>query len=637
MKHVVRSGELQEIDDNDEDIDFELLDSGQLFSPHLNSIPNQANVQTARQFYGARFFNQAFAVENGEQPLVQNLATFDKNGRSYDDLLGEHLGAKRADEDGVVKEVTPDYIRIKTTGGETKDISIYNHQYFNQKSGNHSRPLVKPGDQLKRGQLVAASIYTDDKGTQSMGLNARIGLVPWKGFSIDDAMPISESFAKRLSAIQYKVVTQGKDDNLKTGLNHYRALFPNRFPAEKLKNFDDTGVVKPGTILEPGDPVVLATMPRTISSSGVNVGKLSKALRQERRDAAEVWDGSQPAEVVRAVMTRNGPKVVLRFIKPTAVGDKVTLRAGAKATVSRIIPDDQMPRTADGQPLDAMLNPLSLKSRANLATFNELRLAKIAKKTGQPMKIPSFLPKGQSWQDFIDKLEAEHGVSAEEEIFDPELNKKLEQPVLVGYGFIQKLHHTSESKSSARGIGSYDQNEQPAKGSSEMAQAKRHSGLENYATLSSGAYGIMRDNTSIRGAKNHEYWKAMREGKPLPKPGTPFVFNKFRALLTGAGMKMQDQGKGKFRLRPFVDEDLDEVDAVEVENGDIIRLTDMSPVKGGLFDSRLTVGNKWGRIRLPRPVPNPAMEDAIKSLLGLSGKDYEDILDGRLELPEHLR
>jgi RNA polymerase Rpb2, domain 6 len=974
--NVVRNNRLEEIPDDDTDVDFELLTPAQQYGSHTNMIPLASAVQAPRLFYGGRFANQALAIENGEAPLVQNLDTSDPEGRSFDELVGEKLGAVRAGRHGRVIAVTPDYIRVVYEDGETDDVGLYNHQPFNQKSGVHSRALLKKGDTFTPGQMMAASSYTDDNGVQNMGLNARIGLVPWKGYSMDDAMPISESFAKRLSAIQYKVVHQDQSDNLKTGLSHYRALFPSRFTKEKLQNFDDDGMVRPGTILEPGDPIILATMPRTLSSAGANIGRLSKALRQQRRDASQVWHGHQPAEVIAARRTKNGHKVVLRFVKPTDVGDKIVLRQGAKATVSKIIPDDQMPRTEDGQPLDAMLNPLSLVSRANPASQHEIRLGKVAKKLGHALKLPSYLPKGQTWNSFIDQMEQENGVQSQEMIFDPEENRLLSAPVTVGYGFVNKLHHTSEcydevtevltdsgwkrwrdviesdklatsdprgqtlrferplhlmryhyegdlycfegryvdyavtpnhsmwqkpyygqrefsmqqaselhgrrfkviqfglepetmddresipignkefawcdfcefvgwwvtegcvgsnrvsvlvyqssvanpgkflriekllnrlgvawshynsdgvkkgfvinekswatlfskygshcqykrvprevldggldgmrraiesmmlgdgstsntptgassrfattspgladdfqemcvrvgwgsiirpvprdskkyrdnphyldswhlsftkirkasqvdgdrneggfalrpysgmvycaemrsgllyvrrngkpllcgnSKTSARGTGSYDQNEQPARGGGEMAQAKRFSGLENFATLSSGAYALMRENSTIRGQKNHDFWKALRTGRTLPKVGEPFVWHKFRALLTGAGINTRETGRGKYRLAPFTDNDLDEREPVDVENGEMVNLRDLQPIAGGLFDSRLLNGEKWGRIRLPRPILNPAMEDTARVMLGLTKQQLEDVLAGRVALSD---
>ena len=310
------------------------------------------------------------------------------------------------------------------------------------------------------------------------------------------------------------------------------------------------------------------------------------------------------------------------------------LRQGAKATVSKIIPDDQMPRTEDGQPLDALLNPLSLVSRANPASQHELRLGKVAKKLGHALKLPSYLPKGQNWNDYIDKLERENGVQSQELVYDPEDGRMLDAPVTVGYGFVHKLHHTSEGKVSARGTGSYDQNEQPTRGGGEFAQAKRFSGLENFATLSSGAYSLMRENATIRGQKNHDFWMALRTDKTLPKIGEPFVWHKFRALLAGAGINTRNSGKGKYRLAPFTDGDLDERDPIDVENGEMVNLRDLTPIPGGLFDNRLLNGERWGRIRLPRPILNPAMEDAARTMLGLTKQQLEDVLAGRVALAD---
>lgn len=631
--HVVRNNQLEDIADDDDDVDFELPDATRQFGTHTNMIPLQSAVQSARLFYGGRFQNQQLAIENGEAPLVQNLDTTDREGRSFDEKMGEAMGAVRAKRPGRVLEVTPDYVRVAYDDGEQSDLELYNHQSFNQKSGNTSRPLLKKGDSFVPGQMVAASSFTDDNGVVNMGLNARIGLVPWKGFSMDDAVPISESFAKRLSAVQYKVVKQDASDNLKTDISHFRSAFPTRFPKETLVNFNDNGLVKPGTILQPGDPIMLGTMPRTLSSAGANVGKLSKALMQSRRDASTLWDGHQPAEVIDARQTKNGLKVVLRYVKPTEEGDKIVLRQGAKATVSKIIPDDQMPRTEDDQPLDVLLNPLSLVSRANPATQHEIRLGKIAKLIGQPLKIPSFLPKGQDWNTYIDDLEAQHGVSSTEKVFDPKSNRFLSNPVTVGYGFITKLHHTSAGKVSARGTGSYDQSEQPSRGGGENAQAKRFSGLENYATLSSGAYALMRENSTLRGQRNDQYWRDLRAGKPLPKLGEPFIWNKFRALLSGAGMSTREVGKGRYRLAPFTDGDLDAESPIDVENGELVNIGNLSPVAGGLFDPRIVSGEKWGRIKLPRPVINPAMEDSVRNLLGLTKAQLEDVLAGRIDLP----
>jgi hypothetical protein len=216
------------------------------------------------------------------------------------------------------------------------------------------------------------------------------------------------------------------------------------------------------------------------------------------------------------------------------------------------------------------------------------------------------------------------------------LNKELENPVTVGNGYILKLHHTSESKASSRGTGSYDANEQPSRGGGEFAQSKRLSGLETGGLLAAGAYATLREASTLRGQRNDEYWRTLRAGyKPRP-PGSPFVWDKFQSLLSGAGLRTKQHG-GKLRLGPFTDRDLDERKPVDIDNGELVDLNTLEPHKGGLFDPSMVAGQKWGRVRMPMPMPNPAFEETIRKLLGLTEKEMRAILAGDMELPEHLR
>jgi hypothetical protein len=147
----------------------------------------------------------------------------------------------------------------------------------------------------------------------------------------------------------------------------------------------------------------------------------------------------------------------------------------------------------------------------------------------------------------------------------------------------------------------------------------------------------MRENSTIRGQKSDAYWRALRSGKPLPKASEPFVWNKFRALLAGSGLNTKEHKSGIYRLAPFTSRDLDDKDPIDIDNGSIVNLDTLSPINGGLFDPRIVTGNRWGRIRLPKPVLNPAMEDSTRVMLGLTKQELQDIMAGRAELPERLR
>jgi DNA-directed RNA polymerase subunit beta len=631
--HAVRDGKIQEVPT--EEVDYHMSSPNNMFGSHIGLIPLQSAVQGPRLFYGARFYNQAMPVKNNEVPWVQNKP--DDSEQSFDEIMGDHAGNLRAPSDGVISKVTADHIHVKGATGEEHKVPLYNHFSFNRKTQIHSKPVVQPGTAVKVGDLLAGSNYTDTKGALALGQNARVALVPYKGFSMDDAVVLSEAFAKRLTSEHLYNFEQEYDKDLKGGRNHYVSLFPQRFTTAQLKGLDDDGVVQKGTVLKHGDPMILATKPRSISSASAQLGKLSKTLRDARADSAQKWDHDEDGVVTDVVKKESGAQIYVQTYQPTKVGDKIVLRSGQKGVISRILPTDHVPRTSDGRPVDVLLNSLGIPSRVNSSLIYELLLGKVAEKNGKPYKLNSFNKPGEKWFDMVKQELDKAGMKDTEELFDPVMNKKLDRPVTVGSGYVLKLHHTAESKSSARGVGAYDANQQPAKGSGEQAQSKRLSGLETGSLLSSGAYANLREGSTLRGQRNDEYWRTLRSGyRPRP-PGSPFVFDKFHALLAGAGIRVKQHDKGVQRLGPFTDKDLDDKKPHEVQNGELVDLNTLEPTKGGLFDPTMVAGNKWGRVRLPIPVPNPAFEGHLMKLLGLTERELRAVMSGDMELPEHLR
>lgn len=635
MPVVINSGDFKDVPEDE--VDYELLSPARQFSTHVNLIPVQSAVQVPRHFYGARFANQAMPVKDPESPLVQNMDTSDGLGESFDKKMGKGAGALYADHDGEIVRLTPDDVHIKDGKGELHKYDLYNSFSFNRKSGLTSKPLAKVGDQVKKGQLLAHSNFTNSDGELAMGLNARIGVVPYKGYSMDDAIVLSESFANRFQSEHTETHDLDRDRDTKTGLGHFKSLFPEKYKKTQLENMDEHGVIKPGTILQSGDPLILSTRPRVISSLGASSGKLTKSMSQARSDTSQVWNHDYPAEVIDVFHNKKNIKVVTRAYAPTKNGDKIVIRQGAKAIVSKILPDDRMPVTEDGRPLEVLLNPLSLYSRSNLATPYELLLGKIAAKTGKRISVPGFTKPGERWQDIIKPLLAEHGLQDKERVFDPGENRYLDNPVLVGNGYIMKLHHMAQSKLSSRGQGSYDQWQQPTKGSMDGGQSKRLSGLESAVMLSSGAYANLREGSTLRGQQNDEYWRDIRTGRIPKKPGVPFAWEKTLQMMRGAGIDPAEVSPGKLRLGPMRDEALAKFRPVEIKSGELLNLNTMAPVDGGLFDKAIVGNNGWGQISLPYKVPNPAYEDAVRTLLGLKKQEMEDIMRGKMELPEHLR
>lgn len=635
MSNAIKDNKIQEVKESE--VDYELPSFSRLNGSHTNVVPMYSNTQTARMFYGSRFANQAMPIENREAPLVQALDPESPDGKSFEDEYGERMGARywKSGSAGEVVSVKPDEIRVKLDDGSVERVDLYNNFQFNRKTYLHNTPVVQKGDRVEPGQLLASSNFTDDKGTMSMGRNARIALVPFRGYSMDDAVVVSESFAKKMTSQHNYEHDVAKDDDTKFGKVHFSSLFPRKFTKEQLETLDDNGIVKPGTVLHKGDPIILATRPKPIYSNAAHLGKLGKTFRSIRSDASETWEHDYPGTVVDVA---NGRKVYKAFVTakaPLQVGDKlITSRVGNKGIVSKIIPDDQILRSMDGTPFEVLLNPLSLPSRVNTATLYELALGKIAAKTGQPYKVPAFTEKGVSRLDMVRNELKKAGVSDTEEVYDPVVGRKLARPITTGMGYTYKLHHVVESKESARGQGSYDQNMQSLKGGSDAAQAKRMGGLETTAIMAKGGYNVLREGSTTRSTKNDDYWRLVREGYKPAEPGVPFVFTKYLALLNGAGMNARDLGKGTLRLEPLTDKTLDSRNPVEVQNNKTVKPDTLDPEVGGLFDPTMVALDRWGKITLPTHLPNPAMEGAICTVLGIREKDLRQVLAGKMTMSE---
>lgn len=633
MANVLRKDSILEAPDSE--VDVELQSPSRLVGTHANIVPLSSNAQSARLFYAARFVNQEMPMTNREAPLVQALDPESPDGKSFEEEYGERVGAKYfKDDDGVVDSVTDDAINIKLPDGTKKSIGLYHNFPFNRKTAIENKAIVKPGDRLKKGQLLATSNYTDANGTQAMGINARIALVPYKGFSMDDAIVVSQSFADRMASEHSYEHDMAKDKDTKFGKTHYSSLFPTKFTKEQLETLDENGMVKPGTVLHKGDPMILATRPKPVYSSATHLGKLGKIFRSIRADASEVWEHDYPGMVTDAANGKKNAKVVVSAKAPIVLGDKIVIRNGQKGIVSKIIPDEQILRGVDGKPFDVLLNPLSLPSRVNTATLYELALGKVAAATGKPIKVPAYTKPGESRLEYVKKKLAEAGLSDTEEVFDPVMHTKLEKPVTTGVAYITKLHHVVESKQSARGNAGYDQNEQPLRGGSDAAKAKRLGGLETTALMAKGGYATIRDGSTIRGTNSADYWRLIRQGYRPAEPGAPFVFEKFRYLLNGAGLNAKDLGNGRLRLGPMTDRDLTQQTPIEVRNGKMMEGDSLEGIADGLFDPRMVALNKWGKITLPNKLPNPAFEGQIAQMLGIKEKDLRSVIAGEMTLKE---
>lgn len=604
---------------------------GHMITSNTNMNIMPTGVQPTRQFYGSKFWSQYLPQAKGELPLVDSLMPDGKT--TWSEYYGRKVGSISSDVDGVVTKVEDNLVTIKGNDGKTYKKELVKNLPFNRLSSISYFPAVEVGQSVKAGDMIAHSNFTDKKtGAINMGQNMHVAILPWMGRSYEDAYTISEEAAKRLATDRLYSFDHDTRNGVTIGKNKYISAFPSKFTKDQVETLDDNGVVKVGTELHRGDPIVLSLGPKVLSSQDAALGKLSKALRNSYVDRSEIWEHDYPGKVVDTAVTSKGAKVNVSAQPPVRVGDKLAPFSGLKGVVGYVIPMDQMPRDkATNQPYDILVNPMGFLSRVAANQLMAISLGKVAKATGKQIRIPQ-LPPQEGWYRWTQAQMKAAGIPETADVFDPASGKTI-KGVGDGYMYTMAFHHLAEKKASAVGSdGSYTQDEQPAKGGVEGA--KKMSGMDLWAMLAHNVPDVIKDSQVVRGTRNDQYWRALQLGLPTPDPEEPFIYKKFLNTLRAGGVNVTEKGSIT-KIMPQTDKDIDQLAQGRVITSSDMVDSDFEPVKGGLFDLGKTGGmggNQWSMIKLPEPVPNPIMEEPVRRLLGLTTSKMEDILAGREKL-----
>jgi DNA-directed RNA polymerase beta subunit len=608
-------------------VQFELPSHNAMFNVNSNLVPGVSGIKGGRLLMGSKYFTQALPVRDAESPLVQGLDSEDPEGRAYEEQLQSALAAVTADKElgaGLVTAVNPDFIEVKH-GKAKRRYETYSNFPFNRKTFLHNTATVKVGDQVQPGQLLAKSNYTDDKGRLAMGRNLRVAYTIWGdpelgGANFEDGVVMSKGAAEKMSSEHMYTIGYDSKDDYSADYSRFVSLFPGVYSQEQLKAIDsESGVVRVGTTVNPGDPVILGVGERQGDTFG-----LVKRTRPAYSNRAQTWDHSQPGVVTDVTKTRSGWQVAIKSYKPMGVGDKLVGRYGDKGVVSAVIDDKDMPQDKDGQPYEIAFNPLAVTSRVNPVQAVEAALGKIAARTGVPYKLPAFVD--ESYIDMAQRELKKNGLTDTETLFDPRLGRNIDG-IFTGNRYFMNLHHQAEKKLTARDLGGYSTEEAPVKGGEEGA--KRISISDINALLAHGAIDVIKDARLVRGQKNDEYWRAVKMGTPVPAVNVPFVWDKFVAQLKGAGVNVERQG-GAVNIYGMTGSDVKKLSGGEIQDPRDIDFRTGKAYDGGFFDDKIfgTQQSKFGHFPLAAKVVNPVMEDAVRSLMGFTKKDLEKVISG---------
>lgn len=611
------------------DVDYLIPHFEEAFSPLSNLIPFKSAAMGNRSAMGSRMLVQSLPLKNGEAPLVQT-GVPGKPGRSYYQEFGRDAGAVFADRPGIVLEATDSHILVGNADGTKKKIHLERYLPSNRKTYSLQEPVVAIGQEIEPGDLLAKSNMTDDRGQIALGINARVVMVPWQGLNFEDGMLVSESFARRLTSQHMYRNRLDWTPDYRRGKHSYMGIFPKTYDKNQLDRMDDEGVVKPGAVVRSGDPLILAARQTD--------GGVKKKSRRLFSDASVTWDHHDDGVVTDVYHSDKGTTVLVKTDSPLRDGDKISNRFGNKGVV-RILPDDEMPMTEDGMVAEVAFAPGSTAGRGNPVQLAELALGKIAKATGEPYRVPDF-EEIDDIPEFVESELQKHGIEPHSALIDRKTGKKLyngdESGIANGYMWIMKLHHTSESKGSARGLGGYASDESPSRGGA--SGAKRIAPMHLNALVAHGAYNTFLDAKYHRGQQNDEYWMQYMQGANPRMKKTPLVYEKFENSLRAAGIQVRPSD-GRLHIMALTDRDVDKLAGDrEIRSGETLRWEkDKSPIAGGLFDPSIfgMDGTKWGKMTPVVPILNPVMEEPARILLGLKRKELKSVMAGSMSLGRH--
>ena len=267
-------------------IDYIDVSPKQLVSVAASLIPFLENDDANRALMGSNMMRQAVPLLKPESPLVGT-------GIESDVALdsGVTIVAKR---DGVVDKIDGKRIVVKVTEDEdfTKSsVDIFNLQKFKRSNQNtciNQKPLVRVGDKVKSGDIIADGPATR-LGELALGKNVTVAFMPWQGYNFEDSILISERCVTddvftSIHIVEYEIMAR----DTKLGEEDITRDIPN-VNEEALKNLDESGIVYIGAEVNAGDILVGKVTPKGDSASGPEE-KLLRSIFGEK--AIDVTDTS---------------------------------------------------------------------------------------------------------------------------------------------------------------------------------------------------------------------------------------------------------------------------------------------------------------------------------------------------------
>jgi DNA-directed RNA polymerase subunit beta len=540
-------------------VDYVAVSPVQIISVATSLIPFLEHDDANRALMGSNMQRQAVPLLRPERPLV---------GTGLEVQAARDSGMVIVSRtNGEVSYIDAETIEVKSDDGTEIAYTLQKYHRSNQDTCLNQRPLVKIGDRVQIGQVLADGSATEG-GELALGQNILVAYMPWEGYNYEDAILISE----RLVAEDYytsihieKFEIEARQTKL--GPEEITREIPN-VSEDSLRNLDETGIIRKGAWVESGDILVGKVTPKGESDQPPEEKLLRAIFGEKARDVRDnslrVPNGEKGRVVDVRVFTREqgdelppGANMVVRVYvaqkRKIQVGDKMAGRHGNKGIISKILPVEDMPYLPDGTHVDIVLNPLGVPSRMNVGQVFECLLGWAGHNLDTRFKVTPFDEmygqeasrttvhgKLREAAEIMDKPwiynEEEPGKTI---VYDGRTGEPFDRPVTVGKAYMLKLVHLVDDKIHARSTGPYSLVTQQPLGGKAQQGGQRFGEMEVWALEAFGAAYTLQELLTVKSDDmqgRNDALNAIVKGKSIPSPGTPESFKVLMRELQSLGL-----------------------------------------------------------------------------------------------------
>ncbi len=560
-------------------VDYVDVAPSQVVSITTSCIPFLEFDDANRTLMGSNMQRQAVPLLTSEAPIV---------GTGVEWIAARDSGSTVVCKaDGVVEYADGLKIVVKVKEG-TDTYHLANFERSNASSAINHHPLVKKGDKVVKGQVIADGPSTE-KGELALGKNMTVAFMTYNGYNYEDAVILNEKLVKddvytSLHIDHYDIECR----DTKLGPEEITRDIPN-VGEDARKNLDADGIVRIGTEVKEGDILVGKVTPKGVQEL-TSEEKLLHAIfgektREVRDTSLRVEHGAGGVVHDVKVYTKENSdelpagvsKVIRVYIiqkRKIQIGDKMSGRHGNKGVISLILPEEDMPYLPDGRPVDVMLNPLGVPSRMNIGQILELHLGMAGKKLGVHYATPVF--DSASWEDIQEEM-AEAGMDPDGKtvLYNGRTGEPFDQRISVGVMYMVKLHHMVDDKLHARATGPYSLVTQQPLGGKAQFGGQRFGEMEVWALYAYGAAHVLQEILTVKAddiVGRVKVYEALVKGKLVNQAGVPESFRvlvkEFQAL--GLDVQVIDNDDNVLEFKDLEeDEDGDEpfrIEEIELPN-----------------------------------------------------------------------